>query len=134
MTSNKKEQQVINDWKAYNKSTKDKRLFMSFEDYKNWINGTTKKIKPSFSKEPILSIPLWANNNSHIKSVISNTHQSIKPSMVERVRLGLEIGTTAEEIIRKSKRIGLSYSKGCYQYISEDTDLKELGRKNPIMK
>jgi hypothetical protein len=32
-----------------------------------------------------------------------------------------------QEIERKSKRVAIAYDKGNYQYITDDTDLTELG-------
>jgi hypothetical protein len=45
------------------------------------------------------------------------------PLMAEREAIALQ---QAEE---KKKRIAPAYSKGAYQYISEGTDLKDIGRK-----
>jgi len=45
------------------------------------------------------------------------------PVMAEREAMALQ---KAEE---KKKRIAPAYSKGAYQYISEGTDLKDIGRK-----
>lgn len=132
-----KEQQVVEDWKAYNKRMKASRVPpMSLEEYKNWINGTTSKPKKnSVSKrEPTISKPTWANTTEHIASVKPGSYIPVKSTMVERARLGLESPEVADEIIKKSKRIGLMYSKGTYGYITDETDVKDLGKKNPTMR
>jgi len=34
-----------------------------------------------------------------------------------------------EQAVAKSKRVGLNYNKGQYQYITDGTDLRTLGKK-----
>jgi hypothetical protein len=53
-------------------------------------------------------------------------------SMMNPVTLAQESEETRNEIIAKSKRIAIAYSKGAYQYITDDADAKTIGRKNPI--
>jgi len=36
-----------------------------------------------------------------------------------------------EEVEAKKKRIAPLYNKGAYQYLTEGTDPKDIGRKNP---
>lgn len=131
----KKQTSTLLEWKAYNKSMKKSNVPpMSLEDYTNWINGTTKRTKKVFiGTDQVLSIPSWANKTDHIPSVTTGTYTATKPSMVGRAMLGLESKEVADEIIKKSKRIGLMYSKGTYGYITDGTDVKELGKKNPTM-
>lgn len=123
-------EQLKLDHKKYNNQYKsDKRLQMSFDEYCNWINGTT-KLKAAKSKGVTISKPVWANTTDHIPSVIgTNKIIHAKASMVEKVKTGQIDGDAAVEIINKSKRIGIAYSKGSYQYITEGTDLKTIGKK-----
>ncbi len=132
------EQRLIQDWTAYNKRNKSSKINMSFEEYKSWVLNVSPKTKKTISKitnEPNISKPIWASNTDNIKSIsiIGNTHQPTRNTMMEKVRMGFETGDTALEIINKSKRIGLMYSKGTYGYITDDTDPKDLGKKNPTM-
>ena len=52
-----------------------------------------------------------------------------------RKALGYEIclkcgeAVAHEQAVEKSKRVGLNYNKGQYQYITEGTDLTEMGKK-----
>ncbi len=52
-------------------------------------------------------------------------------SVMDPRALAAEPKEIRDEIIAKSKRVAISYSKGAYQYISDETDIKEIGRKNP---
>ena len=130
MKKNNKLEQLKLDHKKYNSQYKsDKRLQMSFDEYCNWINGTT-KLKASKNKEVIISKPVWANTTDHIPSIIGNNKITLsRVSMVEKVKTGQIDGDAANEIISKSKRIGIAYSKGGYQYITDGTDLKTIGKK-----
>jgi hypothetical protein len=122
MSQNKKEQKLLADWRKYNKDMQVSRVPpISLEEYKNCINSTSKKYKPNNQhREPTLSIPSWATSTNHIKSIQGGSYIPTKSMMVERALLGLETPDIANEIIRKSKRIGLMYSKGAYQYSNLD--------------
>ncbi|RWZ87238.1 MAG: hypothetical protein EO766_11980 [Hydrotalea sp. AMD] len=86
---NNVDQKIIADWKAYNKRMKSARIPpMSLDEYKNWINGTTPKIKrKTTNKEPTLSKPIWAYTTEHISSVKPGSYIPVKSTMVERARL-----------------------------------------------
>lgn len=122
--------QLIADHKAYNAQYKhDKRLQMRFNDYVAWVNGKT-KLKRTANKPVQLAKPVWANTTDHIPSVFGTNKASLsKNTMVEKAKLGMFDSESAESIISKSKRIGIAYSKGSYQYITEGTDLKTIGKK-----
>jgi hypothetical protein len=122
--------QLIAEHKAYNDQYKhDKRLQIRFHDYVAWINGTT-KIKRNKNSHVQLVKPVWANSTDHIQSVIGTAKAALsKNTMVEKAKLGIIDSESASSIISKSKRIGLAYSKGSYQYITEGTDLKTIGKK-----
>lgn len=55
-----------------------------------------------------------------------------KLSVMNPMSLAKESEETREAIIAKSKRIAIAYSKGAYQYVTDDTDAKTIGRKNPV--
>ena len=50
-------------------------------------------------------------------------------SIWEKIRLGDEKPATVEAIIAKSRRIETAYSKGPYQFITNETEVKTLGQK-----
>ncbi len=45
-------------------------------------------------------------------------------------RLHLESEATAAAIIKKSKSISIPFNKGAYQYISDESDIKHIGKKS----
>lgn len=123
-------EQLEADHKAYNAQFKhDKRLQMRFQDYVAWVTGKT-KLKRTRSAPIQLAKPVWANTTDHIPSVISTAKASLsKNTMVEKAKMGMFDEDSANSIISKSKRIGIAYSKGGYQYITDGTDLKTIGKK-----
>lgn len=52
-----------------------------------------------------------------------------KKSVMDPESLQNETEEVREKILEKSRRISPVYNKGALQYITEDTDLKTLGRK-----
>ena len=125
-----KAEQLHKDWLDYNKRMKVSRCgTLTFEAYTKMLYGRVGRKIKSFDKVPTYAIPVWATSND-IKSLKTNTsHIAARNSMVEKVIQGLIKGTDAEEIIKKSNRVGLLTSKGGYGYISDNTDPKTLGKK-----
>lgn len=123
-------EQLQADHKAYNAQFKhDKRLQMRFQDYVAWVNGTT-KLKRNNNNHIHLAKPVWANTTDHIPSVMGTAKASLsRNTMVEKAKMGMLDDDSANSIISKSKRIGIAYSKGGYQYITDGTDLKTIGKK-----
>jgi hypothetical protein len=122
--------QLVADHKAYNDQFKhDKRLQMRFQEYVAWLTGST-RLKRTHKLPSQLSKPVWANTTDHIPSVVGTAKVTLsKSTMVEKAKLGIIDGDAATSIISKSRRIGLAYSKGGYQYITDGTDLKAMGKK-----
>lgn len=136
MTKNQ-EAKLKSDWILYNKQYKSQpKLKMTYDEYCNWVMGTTKLAKPKKQTNETVNNfgrPVWANNQQ-IPSMISNSRATLsKNSMVEKVARGEITGDAADAVMAKSKRIGISYSKGGYQYITDDTDLKTLGKKSQAL-
>ena len=50
-------------------------------------------------------------------------------SIMDPRSLAMESKIVRDEIIAKSKRVAIAYNKGGYQYITDDTDAKTIGRK-----
>jgi hypothetical protein len=96
---------------------------------------TAKLVKLNTNKIPDYSYCRRAGSDQYrdIKSHITSTQfvPAIK-SMMNPVTLAQESEETRNEIIAKSKRIAIAYNKGAYQYLSDDADVKTIGRKNPI--
>lgn len=67
---------------------------------------------------------------SNYRSVMSDNHSVHVTSIMDPRKLSQESEEVRNEIIAKSKRITVAYNKGGYQYITDGTDLKSVGRKN----
>lgn len=50
-------------------------------------------------------------------------------SVMDAAQLEREAPEVREAIIAKSKRIAIAYSKGAYQYVTDETDAKTIGKK-----
>lgn len=125
-----KQEKLKQDWIAFNRQYKSQpKLKMSLEEYTNWIYGITKKPKAS-NKEISFGRPSWAPKDN-IPSLLTTTKSTLsKNSIIEKVTRGQITGSDAEQIVSKSKRIGIAYSKGSYQYITDGTDIKTIGKKS----
>lgn len=119
------------DWKNYNAQYKSQpKLKMSYDEYETWVMGTGKKLTTHKSLANTFGRPSWANSEV-IPSLIGKGRTNMsRNSVVERVTRGEITGEAAEAVMAKSKRIGIAFSKGGYQYITEGTDLKTLGKKS----
>lgn len=119
------------DWKKYNAQYKSQpKLRMSYEEYECWVMGKVKKPTTHKSLSNTFGRPVWANSEV-IPSVIGKGRTNMsRNSVVEKVARGEITGADADAVIAKSKRIGIAFSKGGYQYITEGTDLKTLGKKS----
>lgn len=132
-----KQQLLEQQWRAYNAQYKsDRRLQMTLAEYTQWVNGKTRSKKPKStvaSKEPVFGRPVWATQDLG-QSVIGKSKATLsRNSMVEKVARGEIKGEDAKAVIAKSKRIGVAFSKGSYQYITEETDLKAMGKKSQAL-
>lgn len=87
------------------------------------------KKKSQFENELVLTKPA-AYREREVKHLDTRAHHTYKKrderytgEMAERERLA------QEELYRKKSRVAPAYSKGAYQYISDETDISDLGRK-----
>lgn len=78
---------------------------------------------PRAGAELTMSIP-------SLQTTVCNT---TKLSIMDATQLAKEAPEVREAIIQKSKRVAIPYSKGAYQYITEEADVKNIGRKNPVL-
>lgn len=65
-------------------------------------------------------------------SLTSTSCHTGRVSVMDPVQLAKESPEVREAIIAKSKRIAIAYSKGAYQYVTDETDAKTIGRKNAV--
>jgi hypothetical protein len=64
-----------------------------------------------------------------IQSLKSSASCTTRNSVMDPVQLQKETPEVREAIIAKSKRIAIAYSKGAYQYVTDETDAKTIGKK-----
>lgn len=124
-------EQLHKDWEEYNiKQKKNKFKPVSYQEYQDIIYGRVKSTKSGSNLTSGPSIPKWATTTTHIPSVTTNSKTTFgRTSMMERALQGHENQEVTEEIIRKSKRVGILFNKGGYGYITDETDIKTLGKK-----
>jgi hypothetical protein len=84
---------------------------------------------PTYNKFIRTEAEKTANIPSH---VTNTTFIPSRKSMTDPMTLAKESPEVREAIIAKSKRIAIAYNKGAYQYVSDESDAKTIGRKNPI--
>lgn len=65
-------------------------------------------------------------------SLASTSCATGRNSVMDPVSLAKEAPEVREAIIAKSKRIAIAFSKGAYQYVTDETDAKTIGRKNAV--
>jgi hypothetical protein len=78
---------------------------------------------PRAESEAVAKIPSLMTATTFIPS---------RKSMTDPMTLAKEKPEVRDAIIAKSKRIAIAYSKGAYQYVTDEADAKTIGRKNPI--
>jgi len=89
-----------------------------------------KKKKPSqFEKELVLTKPA-AYREREVKRLDTRAHHTYQ-KRTERYEgeLALRELEAQKQLEEKKKRIAPAYSKGAYQYISDETDMSDIGRK-----
>lgn len=70
------------------------------------------------------------DGNKSIRSLDSGTKGAVSTrSIMDPLQWKGESAETVEKILDKSKRIAPHYSKGAAQYITDDMDYSDLGRK-----
>lgn len=124
------------EWREFNRSLKSNRWEpISLQAYIDYLHGKplVQKLSKSNasikSKLPSYRIPPELDHSKY-KSATYNSYHPTKKSIMDPVSLSKESEETRTEIIAKSKRIAIAYSKGAYQYVSDGTDPTTIGRKN----
>lgn len=117
---------------------KRKRLQKEIDEMEISPYQKSKKKKQYTNKKPqtqekdlVPKIPVWASTNHNIPSAQEKTDDrhlhtrknTYSGEMLEREQ------EAQKEIERKKKRVAPHYSKGAYQYITDDELVKDLGRK-----
>lgn len=120
------------DWLAFNKRSKSSKLGqVTLEEYVAYVHG---KPLPSKStnvqlKSKIPTYEIVERNPNDIPSVAQSGYIAVRRSKTDLHYLEKETPEVRDAIIAKSKRLAPAYSKGSYQYISDDAEIKTLGRK-----
>lgn len=124
-----KQEAIVKEWREHNKRMKAARVpIISLDEFiKRQYGGRRVGLKGDAPYK--ISIPAWAITNKHVKSVQTNTPMPTKNTMMNKVTMGKLSEEDSELVIRKAGRIGLSTSKGAYVYLTDDTDIKTLGKK-----
>lgn len=98
----------------------------------------SKQAKPIARRIPIgefrdlssSKIPSYRRDERIIPSITSTGMINVsRNSVMEPMNLAKESDEVREAIIAKSKRIAIAYNKGAYQYVTDDTDAKTIGKK-----
>jgi hypothetical protein len=119
----KKEKELKHEWNELLQRHNKQPKFYSGNS-KATLPSQPSKI-PSYSSIPSRNENVKIVRSVHMASVTgpSIVKQRYTGSMAERESKALE------EIERKKKRVGIAYNKGAYQYITDETDPKDIGRK-----
>lgn len=114
--------------RQYRKPNKERPL--TIEEYARYIYGKGLP-GPKFSAKKkslkSLTIPVWAVDPYNIPSIEPSNYIATKNSIMDR--LDKESEEVKAEILRKKNRIALPYSKGAYQYVTDENLTPCLGRK-----
>lgn len=99
------------------------------QEYLNYIYGKGLPIKQTVSKKKYIgpSVPDWAMNPYDIPSAKESDHIAVKNSIMDR--LHKESEEVQREIIKKKNSIAIPFSKGAYQYVTDESIINCLGRK-----
>lgn len=93
------------------------------------VHKQPKIMSNPFNKFPSLATP-EGRGTAHIKSLDpTNMSPALVHSIMDPKRLAKETPEIRAAIIAKSHRIAPAYNKGAAQYITDETDLTDLGRK-----
>jgi hypothetical protein len=107
----------------------NKRLMKARVEHNQWLEKRgllPAQVRARLGKPKLLST--W-DAKPMPKPNECNVYTAGIKSIWEKIRLGDEKPATVEAIIAKSKRIAPAYSKGPYQFITNETELQTLGQK-----
>lgn len=127
-----KKRTLVEECNAYNKNLRRKHLHefqLTVPQYANKMKG--KPIGPPINtnKKPVLGVPSWAFNPYTVPSGETTDYIPAKESMMDRAIAGKETKEVCEAIKKKAQRIAPEFNKGAAQYITEGSDLTQLGKK-----
>lgn len=119
------------DWIAFNKNNKKIKVdAITLEQYVAYVYGKplpTKKI--TSSKLTIPTYQIAERNPNDISSVSQTGYIAVRRSKTDQHYLEKQTPEVRDAIVAKSKRLAPAYNKGSYQYISDEAEIKTLGRK-----
>ena len=120
------------DWLEFNKRNKSNKMdVVTLDEYVAYIHGKPLPTKQSKTKlkSTIPTYEISERNPNDIPSVAQTGYIAVRRSKTDLHYLEKETPEVREAIIAKSKRLAPAYSKGSYQYISDEAEIKTLGRK-----
>lgn len=120
------------EWRAFNKRLRSTHFEpITLEAYIDYLHGKPlkTKVKPSTPKLPSYKIPKELDHSVYKSSSDFSGIHPTRNSIMDPISLLREDEETRNAIIEKSKRIAIAYNKGSYQYITDGTDPKTIGRK-----
>lgn len=120
------------EFNAYNKDLRRRHLHEFQLTYAQFLRQREgKSIGPAINtnKKPVLGVPSWAFDPYTVPSGEATDYIPAKESMMDRAIAGKESKEVTEAILHKAKRIAPEFNKGASQYITEGSDLTQLGKK-----
>jgi hypothetical protein len=101
---------------------------------KNPVAKKLSRSQISQFKEPLPTYDYSFRRPGYVShgSLASTACATGRNSVMDPVSLAREPEHVRAAIIAKSKRIAIAYSKGAYQYVTDETDAKTIGRKNAV--
>jgi len=119
------------DWLAFNKNNKRIRVDpITLEQYVAYVYGKPLPTKHITTLKSIIPTYIITERNPNdIKSVDQTGYIAVRRSKTDQHYLDKQTPEVRDAIIAKSKRLAPAYSKGSYQYISDEADINTLGRK-----
>lgn len=123
---------LLEKFNSYNKNLRRKNLHefqLTYPQYLRQLEG--KPIGPPINtnKKPVLGIPTWAFDPYTVPSGESTDYIPSKETIMDRVLAGKESPEVSEAIKHKASRLAPEFNKGAVQYITEGSDLTQLGKK-----
>lgn len=113
------------------------------EQYTEWLESHLKGVRePTRIEKQVMAVSYWAKEAqerasarraypiipSHVSS--PDPTECTNHSIMDPMQLNKEAPAVQAAIIQKSQRIAPHFNKGAHQFVSEDMDMKTLGRKS----
>lgn len=138
--------QLQKEWRAHNKWLKQNHQdTIEFDEYVNMCMGkktnhhrNQEKIRDgrsrhmkTFSSNPALDFSKQrAQQHRQYPSAHSASGVAAKTSIMDPHNLNRESEEVRQAVLSKSRRVAPAYNKGGYQFITDETDITAVGKKN----